>query len=289
MNKTIEHLITSSKINMGGFIVDQPLPSSTVSSLDPFLLLHHANHKYRGGRRASDIGIGPHPHRGFSPVTFIFKGEIHHRDSRGNNQIVGEGGMQWMSAGMGIIHSERPSARIAENGGQVEIIQLWVNTPAKHKMDQPYYLPITNEEVTSWSENEGKVKFKLYSGEIMGKTGPAKTPFPVNLLRVDFQNNGKTKLEIPEGFATAVYQLNGSTLINGTDVRSKQLAIFNNEGTTIEIEALDNTQLILMSGKPLNEPIESYGPYVMTNQTEILQAMRDYQMGKMGILIEEFD
>src|SRR5678809_1493277 len=144
-NRTIKHILYGRQFNMGGLPIRQPIPSTELDQVDPFLLLHHAEVRMPMHTPVEKAGVGPHPHRGFSPVTFIFKGGVHHRDSRGNDNVVYAGGTQWMNAGMGIIHSERPPADIFERGGILEIIQLWINTPARNKMDQPSYTPLTAE------------------------------------------------------------------------------------------------------------------------------------------------
>lgn len=274
---------------MGGFKVEQPLPNFGMEHFDPFLLIHHADHVLPGGQRPQDAGVDPHPHRGFSPVTFIFKGDVHHRDSRGNSQIVGEGGMQWIDAGMGIIHSERPSKNLAEKGGEMEMIQLWVNSPKSSKMDQPEYHPVdVNQAATFGSESEG-YRLYLYSGQYKDKKGPIAPNNNVTLMRADLHPGGKVLLDTAKNENLLLYQLSGLTEVNGRTVKEKQLIVFEREKGQVEIIAKESARLVYLSGQPLNEPVKTYGPYVMNSQTELLEAMRDYQMGKMGVLIEEFD
>jgi hypothetical protein len=157
---------------MGGMPIRQPLPTQEVEQIDPFLLLHHANIKVPTHVEPDHAGVGPHPHRGFSPVTFIFKGGVHHRDSRGNDSVIYEGGAQWMNAGMGVIHSERPPVDIHERGGRQEIIQLWINTPAANKMDEPKYVPISGEETPEWISNDALATVKVFSGDVLGVKEP---------------------------------------------------------------------------------------------------------------------
>lgn len=284
----IENIVPAEKINMGGFIVDQPLPTNKLDYHDPFLLIHHANHNHRGGKKSQDVGVGPHPHRGFSPVTFIFQGDVHHRDSRGNNVIVSEGGMQWMSAGMGIIHSERPSIALAEKGGRMEIIQVWVNTPEENKMDQPYYLPIHEKDLSLIVLDEGKVTIRLYAGSIEGKSGPAKVPFPLSMIRIDMKEGGQYTYESNPNENLLIYQLNGTLIVNDHELHGKQMIAFQKKEGDVRVEAKEDSQFIILSGKPIQEPVAKHGPFVMNNETQLLEAMRDYQMGKMGFLVEEF-
>tara|TARA_B110000046_G_scaffold82788_1_gene91105 strand:- start:682 stop:1179 length:498 start_codon:yes stop_codon:yes gene_type:complete len=148
-NRTIKKIITSQKVNMGGIHLQQPLPDRAVNQIDPFILIHHGSLPVKQGKPQSESGVGPHPHRGFSPVTFVFKGGVQHQDSLGNNEVVTAGGTQWIHSGKGIIHSERPSKEMVEQGGENEIIQFWVNTPSKHKMETPYYLPLSADKTPS--------------------------------------------------------------------------------------------------------------------------------------------
>jgi quercetin 2,3-dioxygenase len=155
--RTVSHLLYAHPMDMGGLPIRQPLPTQNVQQVDPFLLLHHASIKVPTHTVPAKAGVSPHPHRGFSPVTFVFQGGVHHRDSRGNDNVVYAGGAQWMNAGMGIIHSERPPHDIHEVGGKQEIIQLWINTPAKNKFDQPSYFPLQASEVPSTVSADGLV------------------------------------------------------------------------------------------------------------------------------------
>jgi redox-sensitive bicupin YhaK (pirin superfamily) len=287
-NRTIKHTLYAAMLNMGGFPVRQPFPAKDVESIDPFLLLHHADIKVPDHIPTDKAGVGPHPHRGFSPVTFIFKGGVHHRDSRGNNNVVYEGGTQWMNAGMGIIHSERPPVDIHELGSKQEIIQLWVNTPAAHKMDQPSYFPLTAEEIPYFKTDDGLVKVNIIAGSLSQVKGPVPSFSPINTFTVEMKKGGKYFFHIPSTHNAFIYLLDGQLKVNGAnEVDGKYAVIFNNDGDGFEITALENTRFFIGSGEPINEPIASHGPFVMNNETQILEAFRDYQLGKMGVLIED--
>ncbi len=272
---------------MGGILLDQPLPYHGVDQIDPFLLVHHWAYTYKGGQQQRDIGVGPHPHRGFAPVTFIFKGAVHHRDSRGNDGIIEAGGTQWMNSGMGIIHSERASKELAQHGGEFEIIQFWVNAPAKNKMDQPSYQPLTAEETPTVIDK--KVKVGVVAGEFNGTEGNIKPYTNLLALRLEMEAGGTVTIPIPENYNAFIYQLDGMLETSGTTTHKKNLTWLNNDGKSITIKALENTRAILLAGEPINEEVTAYGPFVMNTNTEVLEAMRDYQMGKMGVLIEEFE
>ena len=288
--RTIKRVIGAPKVNMGGIILDQPLPVRGVEQIDPFLLVHHWKHTHRGGQHQRDLGVGPHPHRGFAPVTFIFNGGVHHQDSRGNNSIVEAGGTQWMNSGMGIVHSERPTKEIAENGGEFEIIQLWVNAPAKNKMDPPSYQSLTKEDTPSVMSDDDKIEISIVAGEFNGIKGKIKPYTSLLAMRLNIEKGGKIKIPVPDNYNAFLYQLDGSLKIaGGNKTFAKDLTWFNNDGKDIEIEGIEDTRAILLGGEPINEKVISYGPFVMNTQSEIMQAMADYQKGAMGVLVEEFD
>ncbi len=266
--------------------VRQPFPSAKAERIDPFLLLHHADIKVPEHTEPRNAGVGPHPHRGFSPVTFIFKGGVHHRDSRGNDNIIYAGGTQWMNAGMGIIHSERPPRDIHEIGGRQEIIQLWVNMPAKNKMDQPAYYPLTAGDTPKIVSD--KVQVNVIAGELDDIKGSIPTLSPVNAFTAAFKKGGRHGFHIPATHNAFLYLLKGKLKVNATaDMEQHFLYAFNQDGEGFEVEALEDSAFLIATGEPLNEPVSSHGPFVMNTQTEIMEAFRDYQMGKMGVLIEE--
>lgn len=291
--RSIHKIIGASKVNMGGIVLDQALPHKGITQISPFLLIHHWASVLPGGQHPSELGVGPHPHRGFSPVTFIFKGNVQHRDSEGYVSTVYAGGTQWMNSGKGIIHSERPNQELAEKGGEFELIQFWVNAPAKEKMGQPNYIPLTKEETPIVTSKDGKVQVGVVAGTFEGKTSKIDTYSPLLILRIEGQKGGKIEIPIPETYNALTYQLDGNLRINNeTDTKAKDMVWFNNDGKSIPIigiEFLSDTRIILLSGEPINEPLATYGPFVMNNQQELMEAIRDYQSGKMGNLVETFD
>ena len=275
---------------MGGFIVEQPLPMDGVDMIDPFLLIHHASKDYSAGSDEKDLGVGPHPHRGFSPVTFVFQGEVHHRDSRENSSVVQAGGTQWMHSGMGIIHSERPSKNLAINGGTMEIIQFWINVPDKFKMVQPEYVPLTEEETPTKILSDGKSTIQVIAGEFEDIKGVISTYSPLQILRLNLKKEVKVEIPVPANYNCLVYQLDGKLEFNEEiEGVKKQLSCFEAEGQKIAIKATEDTRAILLAGQPISEKVVSHGPFVMNTESQIMEAMLDYQMGKMGFLVEEFD
>lgn len=286
--RTVSHLLYAEQVDMGGMPIRQPLPTQNVQRVDPFLLLHHANIIAPAHIDPDDAGVGPHPHRGFSPVSFIFQGGVHHRDSRGNDSVVYAGGMQWMNSGMGMIHSERPPHDIHEIGGRQELIQLWINNPAKNKMDQPTYFPLQANEVPSTTSPDGLVTLNLFAGELLGVKVKTPTLSAVNAATVIAKKGGKISINLPTSHNALLYLLDGKITFGGYGiVEGHNAVVLKNDGDGVTIEAQENTRMLLLSGEPLNEKVVSYGPFVMNTQTEIMEAMRDYQMGKMGVLIEE--
>lgn len=286
--RTVKTLLPADMIDMGGMPVRQAFPSLRVEQIDPFLLLHHADIKVPEHVTPRHAGVGPHPHRGFSPVTFIFKGGVHHRDSRGNNSVVKAGGAQWMNAGMGVIHSERPPDDIHESGGRQEFIQLWINTPARHKMDQPEYFPLQKEDIPAFITEDQLVTVAVISGEVLGVKGPLSGKTPVNAATLVAKSGGQITIPLPSSHNSFIYLLDGRIHLEGFGLtEGLHAAVFANDGEAIAFTALADTRMLLMSGEPLNEKVVAQGPFVMNNETQILEAMRDYQKGKMGILIED--
>lgn len=273
---------------MGGIFIDQPLPNDSVEMKDPFLLIHHWYNRLPGGQQQKEVGVGPHPHRGFSPVTIIYKGALHHRDSLGNSSIVRSGGVQWMNAGKGITHSERPEKELVSEGGEFEVIQFWINTPAKFKMEPAKYYPLNADQLVKIPLDEKASVMHLIAGEYKGRSGPAVTQSPLLISNIFTVSDSDFVIDVPDDFNTLVYQLNGKTEINGKKIGDKTMIDFEQGGTSIKIKSIEPSRILLLSGQQIQEKISTYGPFVMNSTTEIMEAIRDAQMGKMGVLIEEF-
>ncbi|MCF8261944.1 MAG: pirin family protein [Melioribacteraceae bacterium] len=286
--KKVKRVYKAEKVDMSGMLVDQALPLRGLDQVDPFLLIHHHFVYHPPGGNARRLGIGPHPHTGFSPVTFIFKGDVHHRDSHGNSSVVKAGGIQWMNAGKGVIHSERPSKELAENGGEQEIIQIWINTPKAEKIKTATYQAFQNDELPK-IKFEGGSFLNVQCGNISGIEGPAKSPLRLIIATGNVLAGSKIFFQIPENHNTMIYFLDGQVDVNGQSVNAKALIHFENEGKNIEIESGEESRFLLMAGIPTNEQIFAQGPFVMSSQEEIMRAIRDYQNGRMGMLIEDFD
>ena len=288
MQKQVKYNLPAQLVDMGGIPLKQAIPTQKIGYLDPFLLLHHAEMQAYSDRPARGQGIGPHPHRGFSPVTFVVEGEVHHRDSFGNNQIAKAGEAQWLNAGAGIVHSERPSESLVQKDGKQEIIQLWINSPAKHKMDIPAYYHLPKSEMPVFTSVDKKLESSLVAGEYLGQKTKIKTNIPMLILWGKGKKGAEEKYQLNAEFATALYLIKGRIQLKGYGpIEAESFIIFNEEGTDLVMNLLEDSQFLILSAEAIKEKIEQYGPYVMNNQTQLLEAMRDYQMGKMGILIED--
>jgi len=283
---TIKNVGRSDFVNMGPIQLRQPIPTQQIEMVDPFILLHHYG-PYQIDEMNNPFDLGPHPHRGFEPITFLIQGEQLHRDSLGHESIVKAGDVQWTTAGRGIIHSEGPTKEFVKKGGTLEGIQLWLNLPAEKKMIQPKYQHIKKEDFIVVHSEDNKVRIQVIAGGLEGKNGRIATQTPVSVFMIDVEEGGTHSINIPEGNQSIIYLLNGNVTINNDKnliQDENQLIEFNQEGEGFSIKGNQRSKLLFLSGMPFKEKVATYGPYVMNTQTEIMEAMRDYQMGKMGFL-----
>lgn len=283
MLRKIKRISSTTAQRVGEHKMYQPLPDVGVDQISPFLLLHHHGpHVFEPYNQG--LPFGPHPHRGFETLTFIFEGEIEHADSQGFKSVIKDGGVQWMTAGRGIVHSENLSANQRENGGPMEIIQLWMNLPAAQKMTAAKYQGFQKSEIPLVITEEGKVEVSVISGDFQGQKGVANSITGLEFLNIKIAKDGKLNLSVPIEKNILLYVLDGEVKVNSKLVIGTQLVQFEGEGESIELLADADTRLIFGTGTPINEPMVAQGPFVMNTTTEIMQAMRDYQMGKMGIM-----
>ena len=288
MYRKVKYLIPAYDVDMGGIPVKQALPTNNVNQVDPFLLLHHGKFTFSENAPALHQGIGPHPHRGFTPVTFVIEGEVHHRDSWGNSNIAKKGEVQWMHAGAGIVHSERPSQALADSNGTQEIVQLWINSPTNKKMQQPKYQFISEKDIPVLTSEDNGIINKLIAGKWNDLRSPIETESELLIIWSKADSGGSQTFILPEMFNVMLYVVRGNLKIRSYGMVEKEsLVVFDNNAETIEVLADPDTEFLILAGLPINEPVVQQGPFVMNTTTEILEAMRDYQMGKMGILIEE--
>jgi quercetin 2,3-dioxygenase len=268
---------------IGDLVTYRAMPTQSVAmnAIDPFIFLnHHGLQEYLPKNHG--LPFGPHPHRGFETVTFILEGDLTHKDSSGANSIIKAGGVQWMTAGSGLIHAEVSSEEFKVKGGPLEILQLWVNLPVKHKMTEPKYTGLQKEAIPSLQLDGDKMVLHAVSGK-WENIKPAFIPLTdIALSWIDCKEEGMAKFHIPSHQNIFFYVVKGEVRVNGTDARIHHLVQFENEGEDVNIKA--NTDAVVLFGyaTPFNEPFVAYGPFVMNTKEDIMQAYDDYHKGKLG-------
>jgi redox-sensitive bicupin YhaK (pirin superfamily) len=267
-----------------GFPVRTVLPWPGAGDLSPFLMLDYAG-PARFEPSKKPRGVGQHPHRGFETVTIAYQGSVDHRDSGGNAGTIHPGDVQWMTAASGVMHEEMHSNDFTTQGGDFEMVQLWVNLPAAHKMSRPRYQGLLSAEIPRVNLGRGAYA-RVIAGELNGVRGPAKTFTPVNVFDVRLEANGTGELRLPDGQNSAIVLLRGEVVVNGSASLkgSAQIAPLSASGETVTVEGKTGSLVLVLSGEPINEPVASYGPFVMNTQAELRQAFADYQSGRMGSL-----
>jgi redox-sensitive bicupin YhaK (pirin superfamily) len=259
-------------------------PQDPPEHTSPFLLLDYAE-PYEFTPADNHRGVGQHPHRGFETVTLAFQGEIAHRDSAGNSGLIGPGDVQWMTAASGVVHEEFHSPEFTRTGGAFEMIQLWVNLPADHKMSKPRYQELPSSSIPVVDLPDGAGTLRVIAGNAFGEEGPAQTVTPINLWDLSLKPSGEIELELPEASTTLLLVLTGSTHINDEDtVSAGDLARFERDGSRIVLDSKEGVRAILLNGTPIDEPVVAHGPFVMNTREEISQAISDFQSGQMGQL-----
>lgn len=251
--------------------------------MDPFIMLDY-NSKFHFNGSDRPRGVGVHPHRGFETVTIAYSGKVEHHDSAGGGGIIGEGDVQWMTAAKGVLHKEYHETEWAKNGGIFQMVQLWVNLPAKDKMSTPKYQAIQNSTMERVDLGDNGF-IEIIAGEYDGHEGPATTFTPVHMMNAKLKAGGKATFNFPAHFNTAALVIEGNITINGEEhVKADHFALFKNEGEIFTIEANEDSVVLIISGEPINEPIYPHGPFVMNSREEIMQAFEDFNTGKFGYL-----
>ncbi|MES2799975.1 MAG: pirin family protein [Bacteroidota bacterium] len=286
--KNIERVIQPAGTHFvgDGFKVHNMIPGSqglSMQRMSPFIMMdYNAPHYFSATE--TPRGVGVHPHRGFETVTIAYKGKVEHHDSSGGGGVIQEGDVQWMTAASGVLHKEFHEREWSKQGGIFQMVQLWVNLPAKDKMSRPKYQAIANNTMGRFplANNGGEVV--VVAGEYNGVQGPADTFTPVHLYNVDLNANGSAQFSLPAKFNTALLVLEGAVKVNGTAVPTNNFVLFENKGEQFEVVAENKAKLLILSGDPINEPIAAHGPFVMNTQKEIMQAFEDFNQGKFGYL-----
>jgi quercetin 2,3-dioxygenase len=262
-----------------------PVPTINLEQVDPFIFLnHHGPQVYTPHN--SGLPFGPHPHRGMETVTFIIAGDIMHKDTGGHKSVITAGGVQWMTAGRGLIHSEVSSDEFKNKGGQLEILQLWLNLPADKKMTEPFYKGLQKDDIPTFTADEGRAEVQLISGELADRKGAFQSIDNVTLALIHFKDEAEMELNIPVDENIFFYVIRGALNVNNVFVESRYLAEFENDNEKLKIVSDGRCILLLGHARPLNEPVVAQGPFVMNTQEEITEAYRDYQEGKFGVWSE---
>ena len=249
--------------------------------MSPFLMLDYAGPAEFPSTTVRK-GVGSHPHRGFETVTIVYEGEVAHKDSTGQGGVIGPGDVQWMTAGSGILHEEFHSEDFAKNGGTLNMVQLWVNLPAKLKMTKPAYQAILDKQIPAIDLKNCAGQARIIAGEFDGHTGPANTFTPLNVIDLKLKK-GSTTIPVPEGWNTSLVVLKGAVEAGeGVVAKDAQMLMFSNQGQDIQINVLEDSITLLLSGEPINESIVGYGPFVMNTKEEIALAMQDFNSGGFG-------
>ena len=268
-----------------GFPVRNMIPGAGIEEqLSPFLMLDYLGpQQFPPTNRR--LGVGEHPHRGFETVTIMYHGRVSHRDSTGSGGVIGPGDVQWMTAASGIVHEELHGEECAKQGGLLEGIQLWVNLPRASKMTAPRYQTLVDAEIPAVELDGGAGRVRVIAGEFRGAKGPAKTFSPVHLYDLRLQAGHRIELDLPEGFNSSLFVLHGQVVVNGSQaVQEVEIALLGQRGERVVLEAKQDATILVLSGEPIAEPIVRYGPFVMNTRDEIIQAVQDYQAGRMGHL-----
>ena len=268
-----------------GFPVRNLFPSNDLDrEVSPFLMLDYAGPQYFSPTD-HPRGVGEHPHRGFETVTIVYEGVLAHRDSAGHAGVIGPGDVQWMTAASGVVHEEFHEKEFAKKGGTLHAIQLWVNLPRASKMSVPTYQTILNADIPAIELDGGAGRLRVVAGSYLGHKGPARTFTPVELYDLQLKAGRQAQLSLPEGHNTSVFVLQGRATVNGShEAGEAELIVCKRNGSRVTIDAEEESRILIMSGEPIEEPIARYGPFVMNTKTELVEAIQDYQSGKMGHL-----
>ena len=285
--KKIEQIITPPTPHMvgDGFRVHGFLPSNDIGTFrtNPFVLLDYFS-KYEFPPSDTPKGVGPHPHRGFETVTFVYHGKIAHHDSAGNSGVIGEGDVQWMTAGSGILHKEYHEKEFSKKGGVAQGVQLWVNLPSKNKMSPPKYQPLLHSDMGKLYLEDKAGIINVIAGNYKETKGPASTFTPMFVYDIRLNQGTIFEASFPEHYNTCAIIIEGDVHMNDETVPEDHLALFQNTGTDITLKASLKSAILLLSGEPIDEPIVQFGPFVMNTHKEIDQAVDDFNNGRFGYL-----
>ena len=279
--KTIQHLHLAYRDDIADLSTRRPVPGPQVEQVDPFLFLnHHGPQTYPANNRG--LPFGPHPHRGFETVTFILEGELMHSDSAGHDSIIKAGGVQWMTAGRGLVHAELSPEQFKRSGGPLEILQLWVNLPARLKMCEPRYIGVQADQIPVVTSSDGLARLHLVSGAYDDQLGPVESLTGVFMSWIDMLAGARLAFAGLRGRNVFLYVVRGALAVGGTAVPAFTLVQLDTEGDSLDFAATSDAVVLFGHAEPTGEPMVSHGPFVMNTREEIQQAIRDYQAGKFN-------
>ncbi|MFN3791979.1 pirin family protein [Massilia sp.] len=281
--RSVHRLHPAARDDIGDLITQRPLPGRLVEQIDPFLFLnHHGPQTYPPHNRG--LPFGPHPHRGFETVTFILEGMLAHRDNAGHESVIHAGGVQWMTAGRGIVHAEVSPREFLERGGPIEILQLWVNLPSRLKMSEPAYTGLQRADIPALPVDGGKVTLNLIAGEWEGRTGPIRSLTGVFMSTLEMRAGGGIRFGALEGRNVFLYVARGVVQVgqHADMISPMHLVELDETGDTVELRASQDALVVFGHAEPIGEPVVAHGPFVMTTREEIAQAISDYQAGRFG-------
>jgi hypothetical protein len=281
--RSVRAVVPSTRTLEGaGFAVRRPFPSRVLADVDPFLLLDEMGPSDHGPGEAR--GAPDHPHRGFETVTLLLDGELEHRDSHGNAGRIRPGEAQWMTAGAGVVHSELPAPRVLRDGGRMHGFQIWVNLPRAQKWLRPRYQDLRAGAIPVPASEDGRARVRVVAGEALGASAPTRTHTPILVLDVELEPGGRVEQPVPRGWNALAYVYQGRALV-GRDrrpVADGGMALLHGDGDALALEGDARSRVLVLAGEPLREPVARYGPFVMSTEEEILQAIADYRAGRMG-------
>ncbi|WP_342645160.1 pirin family protein [Mucilaginibacter sp. CSA2-8R] len=279
--RTINKIHQAAYSPIADLVTYRAIPTASIQYIDPFLFLnHHGPQVYQ--RNNNGLPFGPHPHRGMETVTFILEGDIAHKDSSGHESVIQAGGVQWMRAGKGLIHAEISSDDFKQQGGPLEILQLWINLPARLKMSEPFYIGKQRDEIPTLPLDNGRAEVSLISGQWNEVKGAFDSADSIFLSTIKFKAGAQLEIPVPSAHNVFFYVISGELAVNTANVKALQLVEFNHDGDELKISAQTDAVLLLGHAMPLNEPVVSQGPFVMNTQQEIAEAYQDYRDGKFG-------
>jgi len=286
-NKSIEFIIPPPPPHMvgDGFRVHGFFPGGRIDKkrMSPFFLMDY-NSKVDFSPTDQPRGVDVHPHRGFETVTIAYHGRIAHHDSAGNSGVIGQGDVQWMTAASGLLHKEYHEESFSKAGGLFQMVQLWVNLPAKYKMTPPRYQEITQAKMGNYELAGNKGTIEVIAGDYKGTKGPATTFTPIEVYNARLKKDAAVDLDFPAAYNTGILVVEGAAVINGQTAQTDHFVLFKNDGELVSIETTEDTILLVLSGDPINEPIAQYGPFLMNTWEELEQAISDVSKGKFGVL-----